>query len=104
MVAVSCYRSSMDRLALVQLIRRTFARSPIFREPVISDPLPCSNGQVTVKVSFDQGPPVFRVVAPSEDEVYTILYELASAMVEIDPNGTPFAESLRMNRIKARGC
>lgn len=84
-MAVSGYRSTIDRLALVQLIRRIFEWSPIFREAVISDPLRTSNGEVAVNVSFDQGPAVVRVVAPSEDEAYTILYELASAMVEIDP-------------------
>jgi hypothetical protein len=43
-------------------------------------------GEVTVDVSFDQGPTLFRVVAPSDEEAYAILYELAHAMVEIDSN------------------
>lgn len=85
-MTVACHRSSIDRLTLVQLIRAIFSRSPLFREPVISESVMGSKGEVAVNVSFDHGPTVFRVVAPSGDEAYSILYELALAMVEIAPN------------------
>jgi hypothetical protein len=68
------------------LIRAIFSRSPLFREPVISESLMGPKGEVTVDVSFDRGPTLFRVVAPSDEEAYAILYELAHAMVEIDSN------------------
>jgi hypothetical protein len=86
MAVISCRRSSIDRFALVQLIRRIFARSPIFREPVISEPFMGRNGEVAVHLSFDHGPALVRVVAPSEDEAYTVLYEFASTMVEVEAN------------------
>ena len=85
-MAIACHRFSIDRLTLVQLIRGIFARSPIFREPVISEPLMAPNGEVAVDVNFGYGPRVFRVVAPSEDEAFSILYELAFAMVEMNSN------------------
>jgi hypothetical protein len=44
------------------------------------------NGEVAVDVNFGYGPRVFRVVAPSEDEAFSILYELAFAMVEMNSN------------------
>jgi hypothetical protein len=40
-------------------------------------------GEVTVDVRFDHGPTALRVTAPSQEEAYAILHELASALVEI---------------------
>ena len=65
---------------------RDLSRSPIFREPVISEAGPGRKGEVDLAVSFGHGPTVFRVVAPSADEAYSILHELALVMVETDSN------------------
>jgi hypothetical protein len=43
-------------------------------------------GRVAADVSFGYGPTVFRVVAPFEVQTYSNLYQLASAMVEIESN------------------
>jgi len=83
-VTIVCHRSSIDRLTLMQLIRGIFSRSPIFREPVISEAMPGCKGEVDLAVSFGHGPTVFRVAAPSADEAYSILHELALVMVETD--------------------
>ncbi len=84
MTAIAARQSSIDRLAWVQLIRKAFARSPLFREAAVSQPLLGPEGEVMLAVSFDRGPAVFRIVAGSEDEAYALLHELAGAMVEID--------------------
>ena len=85
-MSIACRRSSIDRLTLVQLIRGIFSRSPIFRESVISEAMPDRKGEVVLVVRFDRGPTVLRVVAPSADEAYSILHELALAMVENGSN------------------
>ena len=84
MVPVACHRLSNDRRTLVQLIRGVFARSPIFREAVISEPLSGPDGEAIVDVSFGYGRTAFRVIAPSEDDVYAILCDLAFAVGEDD--------------------
>ena len=65
---------------LVQLILGVFARSPIFREAVISGPLSGPDGEAIVDVSFGQGRTAFRVIASSEDDVFAILCDLAYAV------------------------
>lgn len=84
MAAMSFRRYLSDRLTIVQIIQRIFAQSPVFRDALISGPHLGPEGEMTLEVSFDRGPTAFRVVAPSEDEAYAILHELASAMVEIE--------------------
>ena len=74
----------IDRLARAHLIRDTFARSPLFRKAAVSEPVLTPGGEVTLNVSFDGGPTVFRVVAGSEGEAYAVLHELALDMVEIE--------------------
>lgn len=74
--------ASIDRLAHAHLIRETFARSPLFRDAAVSVPAVTPGGEVALTVRFDGGPPVFRVVAGSEDQAYAVLLELARAMVE----------------------
>jgi hypothetical protein len=88
MAAMSCRSASIDRLAFVERIKNTFARSPIFRGAAISEPLIGPTGDVAMDVSFDGGPTVFRVVAASEAEACAILHELALAMVEVDREAT----------------
>jgi hypothetical protein len=83
-MTIACHRSPIDRLTLVQLIRGIFSRSPTFRESVISEAMPGRKGEVVLVVSFDRGPTLFRVVAPSAGEAYSMLYELAAAMIETD--------------------
>ena len=84
MPAILCQPSSIDRMGRAHLIRETFAQSDLFREAAVSDPLPGPDGEVTLDVSFDGGPTIFRVVANSEERAYAALLELARAMVEID--------------------
>ena len=84
MNATSVCQSLTDRLTVIQVIRGIFARSPVFRDALISGPRLGSEGEVIVDVSFDRDPAAFRVVAPSAEEAYAILHELASAMVEIE--------------------
>ena len=76
--------ASIDRRAHVHLIREVFARSPLFCEAAVSEPVLTRGGEVALDVSFDGGPTVFRVVAGSADEAYAMLYELALAMVEVE--------------------
>lgn len=83
MTAGSGQRMSIDRLTLVEMIRGIFARSPLLRDAAISQPVLGPRGEVTVDVRFDHGPTALRVTAPSHEEAYAILHELASAMVEI---------------------
>lgn len=80
MVAVSCHRPLNDRRTLVQLIKGVFARSPIFREAVISEPLSGPDGEAIVDVSFGHGRTAFRVIASSEDDAYAILCDLVFAV------------------------
>ena len=84
MVAVSHHQPAIDQRTLVLLIRGVFARSPIFREAVISEPLSGPDGEAIVDVSFGYGRTAFRVIAPSEDDVYAILCDLAFAVGEDD--------------------
>jgi hypothetical protein len=84
MVAVSCHQPSIDHRTLVQLIRGVFARSPIFREAVISELLSGPDGEAIVDVSFGHGRTAFRVVASTEDDVCAILCDLAFAVSEND--------------------
>ena len=84
MVVVSCHRSSSDHSTLVQLVRGVFARSPIFREAVISEPLSGPDGEAIVDVSFGHGRTAFRVIASTEDDAYAILCDLAFAVGEDD--------------------
>jgi hypothetical protein len=74
----------IDRRIHVQLIRNEFARSPLFREAAVSEPVRTREGRLALDVSFDGGPTAFRVVAGSEGEAYASLYELALAMVDVD--------------------
>ena len=76
--------ATIDRCIHAHLIRQIFARSPLFREVSMSEPVRTRGGRLALDVSFDGGPTVFRVVAGSEGEVYASLYELALAMVEVD--------------------
>lgn len=84
MTSMSTCRSLTDRLTVIQIIRRIFGRSPVFEDAIISEPRLGLGGEVIVDVSFERGPAAFRVVAPSAEEAYAILHELASAMVEIE--------------------
>ena len=47
---------SIDRLAHAHLIRETFARSPLFRDAAVSEPVVTSAGEVALRVRFDGGP------------------------------------------------
>jgi hypothetical protein len=84
MTAMSLCRPLADSLAVIQIIRRIFARSPVFQDALISNPRIGPGGEVIVDVSFDHDPAAFRVVAPTVEEAYAILHELASTMVEIE--------------------
>ena len=82
MVAGWCHQPSIDRGTLVQRIRGVFARSPIFREAVISELTSGPDGEAIVDVSFGHGRTAFRVVATSEDDVCAILCDFAFAVGE----------------------
>jgi hypothetical protein len=84
MAAITCRRATIDRLTLVGAIRAVLARSPIFHEASIWPPVTGPRGEVTVDVTFPDGATALRVTAPSDDEAYAILHELASTMVEIE--------------------
>jgi hypothetical protein len=74
----------LDCLAIVEKIRSLFERSPVFCGARISDPQIGSEGRVSVEVGFGCGPALFRIVAPSAEKAYVLLYELAHAVVEND--------------------
>jgi UV-stimulated scaffold protein A len=95
MMATSFRHHLADRLTVVQIIRRIFARSPMFRDALISDPRITADGEAILEVSFEHGPPAFRVVAPSAEEAYAILHELASTMVEIERGRHAWSEYTR---------
>ncbi len=76
--------AAIGRCAHAHLIREVFARSPLFREAAISEPVSSREGAWALDVSFNGGPTLFRVVAGSADKAYATLYELALAMVEVD--------------------
>ncbi|HYL81211.1 MAG TPA: hypothetical protein VEU07_10395 [Candidatus Acidoferrum sp.] len=84
MTAMSTCRSLTDRLTVIQIIRGIFDRSPVFQDAIIAEPRLGLGGEVIVDVSFDHDPAAFRVVAPSVDEAYATLHQLASAMVEVE--------------------
>ena len=73
---------SIDRLAHAHLIRETFARSPLFRDAAVSEPVVTSAGEVALRVRFDGRPAVIGIVAGSKDRAYAVLLELARAMVD----------------------
>ena len=75
-------RFPMDRCTAVQGIRDIFARSPLLRDAVLSDPRMNPDGTATIEVRWDQGPTVFRVVATTTGEAYALLHELAASTVE----------------------
>jgi hypothetical protein len=74
----------LDGPTIVQKIRDVFGRSPVFREAQISDPLPSPDGGVSVDVHFGRAPALFRIVAPSPEKAYVVLYELASSMIQAE--------------------
>ena len=76
-------RFPMDRCTAVQGIRDIFARSPLLRDAVLSDPRMKPDGTATIEVRWDQGPTVFRVVAATTGEAYALLHELAASTVEV---------------------
>jgi hypothetical protein len=84
MAAASFQASPLDRPTVVQKIRDVFARSPVFREAQISDPLPSPDGGVSVHVRFGRTPALFRIVAPSPEKAYAVLYEFASSMIQVE--------------------
>jgi hypothetical protein len=84
MVTLACTRPTTECQAVVEAIREVFAKSSLFREARLSEPIVEPTGSVVVDVSFNNGPPVCRVVAPSETQAYATLHELARAMVEVD--------------------
>jgi hypothetical protein len=86
MVPMPCHQSTIDHRMLVQQIRGVFARSPIFREAVISALLSGPDGEAIVDVSFGHGRTAFRIVASCEDDVYAVLCDLAFAVGEYDPS------------------
>ena len=75
---------SIERAAHIHLIQEVFARSPLFRDAVVSAPVPTCDDRVALKETFGDGPVAFRVVSRSEGAAYAILHALADAMVEID--------------------
>ena len=82
MGTLSCTRSPIDRPTVVQAIRDLFARSPDFRDAVISDPFVGPDGTVSLDVSVGQDT-VFHVVAPTADEAYALLHELVDPLIDL---------------------
>ena len=87
MAAVSGHRATLDRVTYVEAIRGIFARSVMFPGATPTEPRLGPEGNVTVDLSFNQGPAALRVTAPSEETAYAILHELAGAMVEMELTG-----------------
>ncbi len=84
MAVASPQPSPMDRPTIVQRIHDVFGRSPMFREAQISDPLPIPGSGVSVEVRFGFAPALFRIIAPSPEKAYAVLYEIASSMVQTE--------------------
>ena len=86
-------QSPLDHAGVQQKILAVFNQSPVFRGAHISALSGDPKGGAGLEVGFGEGPPVFRIVAPSPEKAYAILYELALAMVEperdcVDQPGT----------------
>ncbi len=79
MGTLSHLRAPTDRLTVVQAILDLFAQSPAFRDAVISDPFIGPGGAVILDVKIGQET-AFRVVAPTADEAYAVLYELVACL------------------------
>ena len=86
MAGVARHGSTTDCIALAEAIRGLLARSPVFHSAAICPPITGTHGEVTVEVTFPAGTTAFRVTAPSDQEAYAILHELASAMVKTERN------------------
>jgi len=82
MAGVARLNPTIDPITLLEAIRGVLARSPIFHKAAICPPVIGTHGEVTVQVTFPAGTPALRVTAPSDQEAYAILHELASAIVE----------------------
>ncbi len=90
-------RSATDRFTATQGILDMCARSSALRDAVISGPLAGCGGATTIEVDFGRHASVFRVVAPTADEAYALLYELAASMVG-DGHGPAAARRPRRRR------
>jgi hypothetical protein len=69
---------------MIEKIRGLLNRSPVFRGAQISLPQAYPGGEVSVAVGFGGGRALFRIVAPSVEKVYAILYEFARSLVETE--------------------
>jgi hypothetical protein len=84
MTTIPSPQPPLDRFAIAEKVRSVFERSAAFRDARISDPQTSPEGQVSISVAFGRSPALFRVVAPSVEKAYAILYELARGVVEKD--------------------
>jgi hypothetical protein len=69
---------------MIEEIRGLLDRSPVFRGAQISLPQADLGGAVSVAVGFEGGPALFRIVAPSVEKAYAVLYEFARSLVEME--------------------
>jgi hypothetical protein len=69
---------------MIETIRGLLDRSPVFRGAQISLPQAYLGGEVSVAVGFGGGPALFRIVAPSVEKAYALLYEFARSLVEME--------------------
>ena len=82
MANASSQPTAFDSLDMIEKIRGLLDRSPVFRGAQISLPQTYPGGEVSVAVGFGGGTALFRIVAPSVDKAYAVLYEFARSLVE----------------------
>lgn len=107
MAADSPRAFSPDWLSLRSKIQEIFNRSRVFREVHITGPEADRDGRVSAEVGFGREPAFIRIIAPSAETVWAVLFEVAWGIVEAD-GSVPFwasgakAESER-ERLPSRG-
>ncbi len=82
-----CSQPVLPDRAVPEKIRVALARSPIFRDARISEPASTPSGAVCLDIRFQEGPVVFRVLAPTAERVYSLLDHLVSDATAGDGGG-----------------
>ena len=84
MTAASPQPTAFDSMGMIEKIQGLLNRSSVFRGAQISLPQTYPGGEVSVAVGFGGGTALFRIVAPSVEKAYAVLYEFAHSLVEME--------------------
>jgi hypothetical protein len=84
MAAASANSSAFDTVGMLEKVRSLLDRSRVFRGTQISLSQVDLGGEVRVDVGFGGGPALCRIVAPSLEKAYGVLYEFALSVAETE--------------------